>query len=190
MNTEYITSQDLYSILTQLSPVTNYVVAYSGGLDSHVLLHALAKNCSLNQYSLSAVHVNHGLNPAASSWADHCRKICRSLDVPLKVIEIDASSGRGESPEAIARHARYAALSGCLKAGQALLTAHHLDDQVETFMIQLVRGSGLRGLSSMPAIQPFASGYLIRPLLDYSRETLLDYARERSLDWIEALAGK
>ena len=185
VNTEHFTSQALYSILAQLSPVTDFVIAYSGGLDSHVLLHALATGVSPGQFSYKAVHINHGLHHQAESWADHCRQVCQDLDVPLDIISIDARAAPGESPEASARHARYTALSECVGVNQALLTAHHLDDQVETLMLQLVRGAGLRGLAGMPACQAFAEGYLIRPLLGYSRQTLNAYARHNSLSWIE-----
>lgn len=170
--------------LRQLSLPHNFMVAYSGGMDSHVLLHALS-SIAAPDWSVAAVHINHGLNSAARDWAQHCRQTCERLQIPVTVIDIDASPRTGESPEACARKARYAALSRHLSAGQILLTAHHLDDQAETCLLQLLRGSGVRGLAAMPARQTFAGGELVRPLLTVSREDLLAYAQAEQLDWVE-----
>lgn len=176
---------NLSDALTHEAPAEHYVVAYSGGLDSHVLLHALSRLAADQGLSFSAVHVHHGLHPEADSWVEHCRSICSALGIGLEVVHVDARAEQGESPEARAREARYAALADYLRPGQALLTAHHLDDQAETFMLQLLRGSGLRGLSAMPVTQSFASGTLCRPLLRTSRDTLRAYAIEHALHWIE-----
>jgi tRNA(Ile)-lysidine synthase len=163
----------------------HYWVAYSGGVDSHVLLHALASLRPLPGAGLGAVHVNHGLQADAGHWQAHCRTVCRDLDIPYVDIQADARAAAGESPEAAARQARYRALQAWLPAGHCLLTAQHLDDQGETLLLQLLRGSGVRGLAAMPSLAAFGEGHLLRPLLDSSRASLLAYARHHALVWVE-----
>ncbi|MFN2349249.1 MAG: tRNA lysidine(34) synthetase TilS [Thioalkalivibrio sp.] len=175
----------LRDALRHLPSASRLIVAFSGGLDSHVLLHALAALRSEGVCELHAIHIHHGLNPQADAWADHCARICRDLDVGLEVIAVDARAASGESPEAAARAARYQALASCMRPGDGLLTAHHRRDQAETLLLQLLRGAGPAGLAAMPRWQPLGSGWHGRPLLDVSRETLEDYAREQALHWIE-----
>jgi tRNA(Ile)-lysidine synthase len=105
--------------------------------------------------------------------------------VPIRVLRVDAAAGRGESPEAAARAARYRALAPLLAPGDLLLTAHHQDDQAETLLLALMRGSGLKGLAGMPAVTHLAAGRLVRPLLGFRRAELRDYAQSVGLDWIE-----
>jgi len=162
------------------------VVGYSGGLDSHVLLHLLATHrASWPERSLAAVYVDHRLQAASTAWGEHCARVCRDLDVPFRVLRISARPGPGESPEAAARRARYAALAAELGPDAALLTAHHRDDQAETLLLQLLRGAGPHGLAAMPATARLGRGWLLRPLLDLDRAEVLAYARERGLRWIE-----
>ena len=109
-----------------------YWVAYSGGRDSHVLLHAMVRlRGKLAGSDLVAVHVNHGLAPAASAWETHCREVCQRLGVAYRAVRINARPGRGESPEAVARQARYDSLRSLLGTDEVLLTAHHQQDQAE-----------------------------------------------------------
>ena len=162
------------------------LVGYSGGLDSHVLLCWLARFVArFPAFSLQAVHVHHGLNPLADAWAAHCQRVCAELGVPLIIERVAVMVARRESLEARAREARYQALAQHLSAGSYLLTAHHQDDQLETLLLALKRGSGVRGLAAMPPRQPFAQGELIRPLLDCSRASLLRWAEAQELRWIE-----
>ncbi len=163
----------------------HYWVAYSGGLDSTVLLHALAEIRDCLAAPLSAVHVDHGLQPGSADWSGHCEIQCRRLDVPLRVLEVDATPGRGDSPEAAARAARYTALGAAIGPGAMLLTAHHLDDQVETHLLQLLRGAGVDGLAAMPLLRAWARGWQVRPLLAWPRATLRTWADARRLEWIE-----
>lgn len=160
-------------------------VAYSGGLDSHVLLHALCGLRDRLDSSLSAVHIHHGLQAEADQWAQHCRQVCAALGVELTVLSVDAAPSPGESPEAAARRARYDALRTGLPAGHCLLTAHHQDDQAETLLLQLLRGAGVSGLAAMPAAACFGQGQHLRPLLRVTRAALQDYAAQASLHWIE-----
>lgn len=160
-------------------------VAFSGGLDSTVLLHLLSRLRETGALAtLSAVHVHHGLQPQADRWAEHAEETCRKLGIPLIVEQIQVDP-MGEGIESAARKARYAALARHLEQGGALVTAHHRDDQAETFLLQLMRGAGVRGLASMPVMAPFAGGWHLRPLLDIGRETLHAYALAHGLHWIE-----
>ncbi|MCG6886328.1 MAG: tRNA lysidine(34) synthetase TilS [Proteobacteria bacterium] len=180
------TPAQLFAQLGQLPPAKRYWIAYSGGCDSTVLLHALAELRSrLPDCTLGAVHVNHNLQEQAADWASHCRTICKSLVIPLREISVDARASSGSSPEAAARAARYAAFKQVLTAGEGLLLAQHRDDQAETLLLQLLRGAGPRGLAAMPSHRPFGAGWLGRPLLDFSRAELVQYARQAGLHWIE-----
>ncbi|MEN8106478.1 MAG: tRNA lysidine(34) synthetase TilS [Pseudomonadota bacterium] len=164
---------------------THYWVAYSGGVDSHVLLHALTALRDSLAAAPGAVHVNHGLQAAAGKWQEHCRSVCRALAVPLVELQVDGRAVGGESPEAAARQARYSALQDWLPDGHCLLTAQHQDDQAETLLLQLLRGSGVKGLAAMPAASTFGAGHLLRPLLAVRRVDLLAYAQQHGLQWVE-----
>lgn len=168
------------------SGINRFIVAYSGGLDSHVLLHSLvSEKQELGDVQVLAVHVNHGLSVNAQQWAAHCAEQCQLLGVPLQQMEIDARAEVGESPEAAARDGRYAILSSLMEEGDCLLTAHHQDDQAETLLMQLLRGAGPRGLAAMPKFATFADGWHARPLLAHSRDELHDYAQQAGLSWID-----
>ncbi|MDH5633654.1 MAG: tRNA lysidine(34) synthetase TilS [Gammaproteobacteria bacterium] len=157
------------------------VVAYSGGVDSHVLLHLLSRT----EFNVSAVHVNHAISANANAWQAHCQQVCETLGIALVVEKISLAGSPGNT-EARARHARYKALADHISADKKLLlTAHHQDDQAETVLLRLMRGSGVHGWAAMRATRPFARGQLIRPLLDISRRQILDYARAEDLSWIE-----
>jgi len=151
-----------------------------------VLLHPVAAlRPALGARPVEAVHVNHGLSPNAAAWARHCEAVCEGLGVECRVLAVDARPARGESPEAAARAARYAALAGVLGAGETLLTAHHQGDQAETVLLQLLRGAGPRGLGAMPGHAPFARGIHARPLLGFAREALRAYAEAHGLSWVD-----
>lgn len=172
--------------LAQLPDTRRYWIAFSGGCDSHVLLHAMAAlRSQLPQATIHAVHVNHGLQVHADSWQQHCQSVCDALAIPLHIARVNAAAQPGESPEEIARLARYAVFRELLAPEDGLLLAHHQDDQAETLMLQLLRGAGVKGLASMPMQTGFAAGWLGRPLLDVNREALRTYASQESLQWIE-----
>lgn len=179
--------QLIAKVLALAPEAGGYWVAFSGGLDSQVLLHALAARRARLPAPLAAVHVNHNLQPDALVWAEHCRAACAGLGVPYRAVSVDAHPAPGESPEAAARAARYRALAGAVPAGGVLLTAHHRDDQAETLLLQLLRGGGPRGLAAMPAATDMtaAPGRLVRPLLEYARDDLHVYARTHGLTWID-----
>jgi tRNA(Ile)-lysidine synthase len=171
--------------LRELPEVPCYQLAYSGGLDSHVLLHALAGLRAELGAGIGAVHVNHGLQAAAGQWEVHCRQVCAKLEIDFVSLQVDAGAMSGESPEAAARVARYQALADWLPAGHGLLTAQHQDDQAETLLLQLLRGSGVSGLAAMPASTVLGQGLHLRPMLAVTRESLHDYALRYGLSWVE-----
>ncbi len=160
-------------------------ISLSGGLDSCVLLHALVNLAPAHFQALRAVHVDHGLQAQSSAWAEACRSICAGLDVPLQQVDLALTPVPGASIEAEARTARYAALAARLDAGEWLLTAHHQDDQLETVLLQLIRGAGIAGLAAMPTCSPLGPGWQGRPLLGLTRSQLAAYAQKFSLQWVE-----
>ncbi len=160
-------------------------VAYSGGVDSHVLLHALAQLRATWPLSLRAIHVDHGLQPVSGDWAQHCKRICADLDIDCLIERIEVINQGKDGLEAAARHGRYACFRQHLESGEVLLTAHHQDDQAETVLLQLLRGTGVQGLAGMPQRTPLGTGWLARPLLAFSRRVLEHYAHAENLHWIE-----
>jgi tRNA(Ile)-lysidine synthase len=160
-------------------------VAFSGGLDSGALLAALAELRGRERLRLRALHVNHRLHPQALRWARAARARARGLHVDCRVITISIARARGESPEAAARAQRYRALAAQLAPGELLLTAHHQEDQLETLLLALLRGSGVRGLAAMSALTPWAGTWLLRPLLPISRRQLEQYSQLHGLSWSE-----
>lgn len=170
--------------LRRLPAASVYHVAYSGGLDSHVLLHALA-SLEGRSAELRAIHVDHGLQAASADWARHCEQVCRTLAIPLRVERVRVQAVPGESPEAAAREARYEVFERLVGEGEALLLAHHQDDQAETLLLRLLRGAGPHGLAAMPQDRPLGRGRLLRPLLSFPRRALLAYARAHGLRWVD-----
>lgn len=171
--------------LERLGADSAYCVAYSGGLDSTVLLHLMAVLAADHGLSLRAVHVHHGLQPQAESWAKHCRVQAAALGLDCAVLTVAVERDSGEGLEAAARRARYDALAAHLHPGELLLTAHHADDQAETLLLHLLRGSGPRGLAGMRDARPLGRGRLLRPLLPWSRARLRAYAESHALSWVE-----
>ena len=170
---------------TSLLNFQSILVAFSGGLDSTVLLHQLVQwRAQHPEVALRAIHIHHGLSPHADSWVQHCESVCMQWQVPLVVERVHLEDD-GLGIEAQARRARYQAFAQTLLPGEVLMTAQHLDDQCETFLLALKRGSGPAGLSAMGENSPFAGTQLIRPLLAQTRESLEAWARQHELCWIE-----
>ena len=169
----------------RLPPGTRFRLAYSGGLDSHVLLHALAALRARHSCSVSAIYIDHGLQPSAPAWGEHCAHICAQMGVAFSCERIQVSGAADNGLEAAARRARYQALRALLAPGEMLLTAHHRNDQAETVLLQLLRGAGVAGLAAMPVRANFGAGELLRPLLAVTRAALHAYAIEHQLHWIE-----
>lgn len=160
-------------------------VGFSGGLDSTVLLDLLGEHAHATGRKVSAVHVHHGLSPNADSWVKFCERFCANHGIPLAVEHVRVNADSPGGLEAAARVARYAVYASRPEPFVAL--GHHLDDQAETVMLQLLRGTGLKGIAAMPELRALRGTpvQIFRPLLAHSRAALLEYARERGLKWIE-----
>ena len=158
-------------------------VALSGGRDSMVLLDALAGLRAAMPVAVSAVHVHHGLSPNADAWAAFCAAECARRGVALTLRRVQVARAPGDSLEATARTARFAALASA--DADVIALAHHADDQAETLLLQLLRGAGPHGLAAMPAARAAGGPVLIRPLLALPRTALATYARERNVAWID-----
>ena len=175
-----------------IKPGNHLIVALSGGMDSVVLIDLLSKLSAKMQFTLSAAHVDHGISVNSNDWTQFSRKICRSLGIPLKIAKLKIKRGPGINLESVARDARYQVF-GSLKADYVVL-AQHLDDQAETLLLQLLRGSGARGLSAMPMVRDQSTGIgspastrsqrILRPLLEVPRSEIESYAEEHQLSWI------
>ncbi len=178
-----ITSDFLANFFKNTPSVQQYIVAYSGGVDSHVLLKAMADYAQRHSIKLTALHVNHGLSPHSNQWQQHCESVCQQLGVPLHVEKIHETITSGI--ETGARHARYQIFERYLNQATALLLAHHQEDQAETVLFRLLRGTGVAGLSGIPKIRQHGAGMIMRPLLDLPKKALEDYASEKAIQWVE-----
>lgn len=169
------------------------LLGFSGGLDSSALLHALVmlkhQSSALDNIPIIAIHVHHGLSVNADDWLKHCECICQNLNVEC-ITEKVLINTQGGSVEDAARQARYQVFKKQLTSADALLLAHHQDDQVETFMMRLMRGSGLTGLSAMRVQRTLEKGYVLRPWLDVSREQLEEFVVEHKIAYIEDESNK
>lgn len=178
-------------LLTQLEtllsgdPPLRWLVAFSGGIDSTVLLHALARCRDKMQQSVLAVHIDHGLHPESAAWEGGCRQIAADLGVQYLSRKVAVATDSGSGPEAAARQVRYAAIQQLLQAGDCLLSAHHEDDQAETLLLNLMRGSGPAGLAGIAAVRDLPPGRLLRPMLGIPLESIVAYAARHDLAWIE-----
>lgn len=160
-----------------------FIVAFSGGVDSTVLLHALASSHAEHGVTLVAAHADHGLHADSADWDEQCRSFANQLGVRYVSQKISVSRDSGAGLEAAARDARYAMLGSLMETNDWLLSAHHESDQAETLLLNLLRGSGLTGLGGMDAIRNFSSGFLVRPLLGVSGAAIRQYAGEHRLSW-------
>lgn len=157
------------------------LVAYSGGLDSTVLLHTLHQLQEEMSFHLKAAHVHHGLSQYADDWANFCEKTCTHLDIPIEHFHVHIDRNSGLGIEATARNARYQALE--MVSADFICLGHHQDDQAETLLVQLARGAGVKGLAGMAQVD--IKRRLLRPLLHISRADLATYANEHRLQWID-----
>lgn len=164
------------------------LIALSGGMDSVVLLHAAVHCLAERPGGLAALHINHQLQPNADDCEAFCRELCASLGVSCQVTRVTvpqgATGGRG-GLEAAAREARYQVFEAALAEGGTLLMAHHQDDQAETVLFRLLRGSGPAGLAGMPRQRPLGRGRLVRPFLELSRQQLQGHAASTGYRWVE-----
>jgi tRNA(Ile)-lysidine synthase len=174
----------LHQALRRRDEPTPLLAAFSGGLDSCALLHALAQDSAVRRHGLRAIHVHHGLHPEADEWANRCQAFCQASDVPLQVVRVQVQRD-GEGLEAAARRERYLSFAQALQPREVLVTAHHLNDQAETFLLRALRASGPDGLAAIRPWRRFAHGWHWRPLLEIPRQNLLAYAQTQGLAWID-----
>ena len=177
-----------------LLSATHIAVAYSGGVDSHVLLHALhsvRKEAKL-EFQLSAIHIHHGLSQHADQWQTHCKQVCTQLDITFQTTNVSVEPLPRQSLEAQAREARYSKLVELAPVNSQVVLGQHQDDQLETFLLQLKRGAGPKGLSAMNRawvshcpLQPGKKVGFYRPLIDTKQQAILDYAQQHDLKWCE-----
>lgn len=169
-----------------LTPTARLAVAFSGGMDSAVLLTILVRLRDQYGFQLRAVHVHHGLSPNADAWQQACEARCRELAVPLTVARVTVARDTGEGLEAAARHARWQVLRS--QPVDWLVLGHHADDQAETLLFRLARGAGVRGAAAMQAVEPArksGSPGCLRPLLGIRRAELVTFAADAGLSWVE-----
>lgn len=175
--------------LSDKFPCHTFIVAFSGGVDSQALLHLIADvkaNCDISN-DLLACHVNHGLSENSNDWQVFAQQQCDNLGITFKAVSVEVENKQRTSWEAQARDARYdALLSLAAKFENAIiLTGHHNDDQIETFLLAMKRGAGIKGLSSIAEISSRQGVIIARPLLTFSRAEIEQYAQEQELKWIE-----
>jgi tRNA(Ile)-lysidine synthase len=177
-----LTETSFLQIVTQLTDCKNFCIAFSGGLDSSVLLHLITRH---PQFNIRAIHVNHGISPNATTWANFCQATCDRYRIPLQTTSINLIKSNQQSLEELARRGRYQVFRESLKQDEILLAAHHQDDQAETLLLQLFRGCGPKGLAAMPQMMALGQGHLARPLLTFSKKDLQAYASEHQIEWQE-----
>lgn len=171
-----------HKLLADIPSSKGWLVAFSGGLDSTVLLHLLVSQT--DRPPMRALHINHQLNASANDWQSHAEAVCAALGIECVSITVDLGDVNSGLEEA-ARVARYQVFEEHLGPNELLLMGHHQNDQAETLMLRLLRGAGVRGMAAMPAARPLGRGALCRPLLGCTRTQLQRYAEQKELTWVE-----
>lgn len=168
-----------HQLATHMPNQTDFLVGLSGGIDSVVLLDLMRHQPNIN---VRAVHIHHGLSPNADHWADFCHRLCEQHHIPFELRKVEVSGKNGV--ESNARQARYQAVGETIRPNEVFVTAHHLDDQAETVLLALKRGSGIKGLAAMQAVGFWQNFAIFRPLLNISKAEITAYAEHRNLTWI------
>ncbi len=173
----------------QIGKPRRFVIALSGGMDSSALAHAVAAlSAQSGEYAgvpVAAIHIDHGLQSGSAEWSERCAAFAAANNMEFQSLQVSVPEGSGKGLEAAARDVRYAALRAQVADGDWLLSGHHQEDQSETLLLNLIRGSGPAGVAGIGQVHRFACAWLLRPLLDVSRAALLEYATAAKLDWIE-----
>lgn len=183
-----LNSNSFYEQCSLLNINKDIYVGFSGGIDSSVLTYLVYKTFYMHEnekYKITAVHINHNLNPNARKWEKFCKEFCNSLNISFKSYCVDATPNKDQSPEDAARCARQKIWHELLNKKATLLLAHHQNDQAETVLYRLIRGAGPKGLAGISSKINFNQGNIIRPLLNFRKEDILNYAKTNKLSWIE-----
>lgn len=175
----------LRDTLSQIEKSKTIHVAFSGGIDSTVLLHATKIICRETQRRLKAIHINHQIHSDSLLWSQHCVDQCREMGIDIETIVVDVKQYSQHGVEGSAREARYQAFQNHLSSNDLLLTAHHADDQMETVLLQLFRGAGIHGLAACARQRTLGEAILLRPFLEMSRAQIEFYAQQEQLTWVE-----
>ena len=175
---------DEFSNIVSLSDGSEIFVAYSGGVDSTVMLHLLANLRLRRSFHLVALHVNHGIHPDSDNWEQHCQDLSQSLGIVFSSVQLDLAKKNARVSENTARLARYGWFESQLKKQDYLLTAHNKNDQAETFLLKLMRGTAGNGIASIPPVRKLGQGQLVRPMLSFTRQQIEEYATIHGLDYI------
>ena len=192
METSDFDFENIYSIFEQ--SITNnvdknsyddFLIAYSGGIDSTALLYFTKKIAIKYNKKIHAIHVNHNLNKDSKIWEKHCIDFCKKNGIELILKNVNITLKKGDSIEEKAREARYDSIYEVMSKKTIMMTAHHLEDQSETFLYQLLRGAGAKGLSSMPELKKIKKGYHIRPFLKLSKRDLNNIIKNNNLSYIK-----
>ncbi|MBC8227229.1 MAG: tRNA lysidine(34) synthetase TilS, partial [Gammaproteobacteria bacterium] len=180
-----VTSSALDIIERQIKPLlpNKFCIAFSGGVDSTVLLHAI-KNIIDEKSQIRAIHINHNIVGNSKVWAKTCKSICKNIGIDIEIISLEVTHN-GYGLEAAARDERYKKLKEILYENEYLLTAHHEEDQMETVFLRMARGTGLDGLQGINEKYSFGEGIIFRPMLEVSKTSVMDYAKEHQLKWVE-----
>ncbi|MEM7304210.1 MAG: tRNA lysidine(34) synthetase TilS [Pseudomonadota bacterium] len=180
-----VVNEKLSVAFKQIGHEKTFWIAYSGGIDSIVLLHAAKHLAEISGHTLKAIHINHQIHIDSDRWTEFCELQCRQLAVTLTTLTVDIGPTSELGMEGAARVARYQAFENCLGENDVLLTAHHADDQVETVLLQLFRGAGVQGLTGCSAQRALGQATVIRPLLAVSRKQITEYAQQHNLNWLD-----
>ncbi|MDW3095196.1 MAG: tRNA lysidine(34) synthetase TilS [Gammaproteobacteria bacterium] len=175
----------LHDCLLYTDETKSICIAYSGGIDSTVLLHAANIACASRGRLLKAIHIDHQIHADSNAWSQHCRHQCDELNIDIDVICVDVEQYNHLGVEGAARQARYQAFESVLGVNDLLLSAHHADDQIETMLLQLFRGAGVHGLAGCASKRALGKALLMRPLLDISRQQIEEYAQKHQLSWLD-----
>ncbi len=184
----FYTSPHTLARISESAPV---LIAFSGGADSSALLHLMNEESKSQGFNLCAAHYNHGIRgDEADRDAEFCQQICKKLGIPffLEKANVPAlAKESGNSIESEAREQRYAFFERIMRENEIpiLVTAHHAEDQIESILLHILRGSGISGLKGMAECRPFANDfYLVRPLLHTEKEDILCFCAENNIDFV------
>ena len=175
----------LHDCLLNTDETKSICIAYSGGIDSTVLLHAASIACASSGHALKAIHIDHQIHADSNAWSKHCQQQCDVLNIDIEVLRVDVEQFNQHGVEGAAREARYQAFENVLGGNDVLLSAHHADDQIETMLLQLFRGAGVHGLAGCASKRAIGKALLVRPLLDVSRQQIEQYAQQHQLQWLD-----